>query len=97
MTESMFYAVWIGGGLVLCGYMLGLSKGHRIGVQTAMAALVEANLVKPSEILRHYSRMGKRDARAMLSELEKRIASEKDRDDAEDKGLPGRREDHTDR
>lgn len=97
MNEAMMYAACIGGGLVLCGYMLGLSKGHRIGVQNAMAELIRANLLKPGDILRHYSRNGNREAAVMLKHFEGNVASDKDSKDAEDKGVQGRGEDHTDR
>ena len=48
------YIMFLAGGLLYCGYLLGRDKG----IKETMNVLFEEKLLTPEQIVRHYEKMG---------------------------------------
>jgi hypothetical protein len=88
MMENVFLMTClIGGGLVICGYMLGRSHGYNSASVQVTSELFENKLADPMEVLRFYANQGNATAQVTLEKLNaerKAKFNEKVKDDATD-------------
>jgi hypothetical protein len=85
MTDPFSMTAMIGGGLVICGYMIGRSAGRKRGSDEVMRELIDSKLIEPMDVLRHYANMGNERAQLALEKLNaERKAKFNARNDAED-------------
>lgn len=90
MNGVLFDTIFIGLGLVTCGYLLGKWRGYAVASSSIMNELFTNKLADPKEVLNFYANQGNARAQATLENLNKQrkhefmINSRMDKDDAKD-------------
>lgn len=87
MENVFLMTCLIGGGLVVCGYMLGRSHGYSSASAQVTTELFQNKLADPMEVLRFYANQGNEKAQLTLEKLNaerKAKFNEKVKDDATD-------------
>ena len=69
MNDPYTMTVLVGGGLLLCGYLLGKSRGYVRGIQDNMTELISNKLIDSREVLNFYANQGNVKAQQALERL----------------------------
>jgi hypothetical protein len=80
MNDSLLYTILIGGGLLTCGYFLGVIRGMKTGTTSVMNELFKSGLLKPEEVVAHYSRMGNEKAQELMATINQLKRANKDKE-----------------
>ena len=90
MNDPFYMTVALGGGLLLCGYILGKARGYNVAIRDNMHELMANKLIDPREVLNHYASQGNEKAQQALENLNRQrkreysIKANKGKDNAED-------------
>lgn len=69
MNDPYTMTVLVGGGLLLCGYILGKARGYSIAIRDNMNELMSNKLIDPREVLNFYASQGNVKAQQALERL----------------------------
>lgn len=87
MIDPFTLTMFVGGGLVICGYALGRWNGYENASASIMTELFQNKLADPTEVLRFYANQGNARAQLALEKLNlerKKQFDNKAKDDAQD-------------
>lgn len=83
MIDPFLTTLFVGGGLLACGFALGYMRGVANGAKDTVNELFSSGVVTPEELLKHYANAGNDRARDALAKLNayKREMESKEKND----------------
>lgn len=69
MNDPFTMTALVGGGLLLCGYILGKARGYNVAIRDNMNELMSSKLIDPREVLNFYASRGNERAQKALEKL----------------------------